>query len=85
MLWPDWWSWELSLTPHLLKRMEERSFTEVDLRTMMDRASGYRPATTEGRYEIETRHRGRAWRVVVEPDGLDEALVVITCYPLEAP
>lgn len=30
--WPDWWEWEIDLTPHLLKRMEDRDFSEVDLR-----------------------------------------------------
>ena len=22
--WPDWWDWELELSPHLLKRMTDR-------------------------------------------------------------
>jgi hypothetical protein len=30
--WPEWWDWELELTPHLLKRLVDRGFTEVDLR-----------------------------------------------------
>jgi hypothetical protein len=33
--WPDWWEWEIDLTPHLLKRMEDRDFSEVDLREML--------------------------------------------------
>ncbi len=37
--WPEWWDWELELSPHLLKRMEDRQFNEVDLRTMLHRAS----------------------------------------------
>ena len=28
--WPTWWAWELELTPHLFKRMEDRDFTEQD-------------------------------------------------------
>ena len=30
-IWPHWWDWELDLTPHLLKRMEDRDFNELDL------------------------------------------------------
>jgi hypothetical protein len=40
--WPEWWEWQLELSPHLLKRMEDRRFTEIDLRRMLERASGYR-------------------------------------------
>lgn len=32
---PEWWEWDLEFTPHLLKRMSDRRFNEVDLRTMM--------------------------------------------------
>jgi hypothetical protein len=38
MSWPVWWEWELEITPHLEKRMEDREFTEVDLRAMLTRA-----------------------------------------------
>ena len=39
--WPEWWSWELKFTPHLLKRMVDRRFSEVDLRIMQDAATGF--------------------------------------------
>jgi hypothetical protein len=39
--WPEWWEWELELTPHLLKRMVDRQFDEVDLRTMLADAYDY--------------------------------------------
>lgn len=41
MEWPEWWSWELEPTPHLLKRMEDRGFTEVDLRAMLQTARSF--------------------------------------------
>src|SRR5436309_309039 len=41
--WPPSWEWALELTPHLLKRMVDRRFTEVDLREMLEGAAGYRP------------------------------------------
>lgn len=80
MEWPLWWSWDLELTPHLEKRMEDRQFTEVDLRTMLHEATGYHPDIVLGRFVIETKHLGRQWEVVVEPDVDESLLVVITAY-----
>jgi hypothetical protein len=84
MTWPEWWTWALELTPHWERRMEDRDFTEVDLRQMLETARGYRPDVVEGRWIIETNHRRRLWEVIVEPDELDDLLVVITAYPVEA-
>lgn len=28
--WPEWWHWEIELSPHLLKRMADRGFSEAD-------------------------------------------------------
>ena len=58
------------------------SFTELDLRRMLERASGYREDVVEGRWIIETRHRGRAWDAIVEPDRERQLLVVVTAYPV---
>lgn len=80
--WPEWWEWELELSPHLLKRMEDRSFGEVDLRRMLHHAAGYRPDVVEGRWSIETRHAGRLWEAIVEPDFETKLLVVVTAYPV---
>ena len=80
--WPEWWDWELELSPHLLKRMDDRRFTEIDLRRMLERASGYREDVVEGRWVIETTHRGKAWEVIVEPDVERQLLVVVTAYPV---
>ncbi len=49
---PEWWDWELELSPHLLKRMEDRQFNEVDLRTMLARATSCHPDIVEGRWGI---------------------------------
>ena len=81
MDWPDWWSWELELTPHLMKRMVDRQFSEVDLRVMLDAATGFQENHEEGRFVIDTRHEDRKWAVIVEPDSLDEVLIVVTAYP----
>ncbi|MEW5982212.1 MAG: DUF4258 domain-containing protein [Acidobacteriota bacterium] len=81
--WPLWWAWELELSAHLLRRMEDRDFTEVDVRRMLERAAGYRVDILEGRFVINSRHAGRSWDVVVEPDEVRQLLVVITAYPLD--
>ena len=78
---PDWWNWEIELTPHLVKRMEDRDFSEVDLRLMLEQAVGTRPDVVEGRHVIETALRGGPWEVIVEPDDTDQLQVVVTAYP----
>ena len=72
-----------SLSAHLLKRMEDRTFNEVDLRRMLEYASGHRADILEGRFVIDARHAGLSWAVIVEPDEVRELLVVITAYPVE--
>ena len=82
--WPQWWDWELELTSHLLKRMVDRGFSEVDLRSMMASAMSFRKDLQLGRWVVETMHASSAWEVVVEPDAADKLLVVITAYPVES-
>jgi hypothetical protein len=62
--------------------MVDRQFNEVDLRTMLADATDYEPAPN-GRFVLQTRHGGRDWEVVVEPDFTDRVLLVITAYPRE--
>ncbi len=80
--WPEWWSWDLELTSHLYKRMEDRGFTEVDLRAMLAEAMSYHEDVVEGRWVITARLRGSDWEVIVEPDAITMQVVVITAYPL---
>ena len=83
MAFPEWWDWDLELTPHLEKRMEDRGFNEVDLREMLGRATGFRADLADGRFVVETRLRGRHWEVVVEPDDVEHILVVVTAFGVE--
>lgn len=83
--WPPWWEWDLELTPHLLKRMVDRGFTEVDLREMLEKASDYRRDVVEGRFAVDCRRRGERWEAIVEPDASMKHLVVVTAYPLGRP
>ena len=81
---PDWWDWEIELTPHIEKRMEDRDFTEVDLRAMMDKASAIRPDVVEGRWVVEARYRRKRWEIIVEPDETERLIVAITAYTVGA-
>jgi len=63
--------------------MEDRAFNEVDLRRMLEQAAGHRADILEGRFVIETRHTGRSWQVIVEPDEISHFLLVITAYPVD--
>lgn len=60
--------------------MEDRGFSEVELRAMMEGAMTHRPDVFEGRFVLETAHRGAPWEVIVEPDREGQLLVVITAY-----
>lgn len=60
--------------------MEDRDFSEVELRDMLERGTSYRADLIEGRWVIETKHRGQRWEVIVEPDTDERLLVVITAY-----
>ena len=82
--WPPWWEWELEVTPHLEKRMEDRGFSEVDLRQMLEQASGHHEDVVPDRFAIETKLHGRHWEVIVEPDPIDSLLVVITASMIES-
>lgn len=64
-----------------MKRMTVREFTEIDLRTMVENASGYRRDVEPTRWVIESRLRRQSWEVIVEPDPVTRSLVVVTAYP----
>lgn len=79
--WPDWWDWDLEFTPHLLKRMADRGFNEIELRQMIDNTSALSRAMDPGRWVAQTRHAGRPWNVILEPMESERATLVITAYP----
>ena len=82
VIWPEWGGWELELSAHLEMRMEDRDFSEVNLRAMLEHASGVYPSIEEGRWVIKTKHRRRSWKVIVEPDYDRQLLVIVTAYPV---
>ena len=60
--------------------MMQRGVTEVDVRAMLERATGIEPNIVEGRFMINARHRQRPWVVIVEPDADIKRLVVVTVF-----
>ena len=82
MNWPEWWHWELELTPHVEKRMAQRGFNEVALREMLQGARGLQVDVEPGRYVVDTMHHGSRWSVIVEPDPSTHTAIIITAYPV---
>lgn len=77
---PAWLSWPIEISPHVERRMEERGFSEVELREMVEFATTWRASAAEGRFVLCAGLAGRPWEVVVEPDDFLEHLVVVTAY-----
>ena len=77
---PEWWNWDLSFTGHAELRMEQRGVTEVEVRAMLERATGFAASVVEGRFMVQTRRGQSAWVVIVEPDAEASVLVVVTVY-----
>jgi hypothetical protein len=78
--WPAWYEWELEFNVHLEERMKDRGFDEVDLRIMIEMATGFREDHVPGRWIIDTTHEGRSWEVIVEPLEDEQKLMVVTAY-----
>ena len=79
------WDWELAFTAHVESRMEERLFSDVELRVMLDDATDLKPSARPGRWIVHTRYGGRPWTVVVEPDEDEKVIYVVTVYRREMP
>jgi len=56
---PDWWRWDLTFTSHAELRMEHCGVTEVEVRAMLEGATGFAPSVVEGRFMIHARHPQR--------------------------
>lgn len=60
--------------------MNQREFSEIDLRRMLEKALNYVPDEIEGRWKIQSHDDRSDWEIIVEPDDEEELLVVITAY-----
>jgi hypothetical protein len=63
--------------------MVDRSFSETELRLMMEEATSLREEVDPGRFTVSTSHNWQRWEVIVEPDPADQVLVVVTAYQLD--
>ena len=54
--------------------------TEVEVRAMLERATGFEASVVESRFMIQTQRGQRPWVVIVEPDAEARLLVVVTVY-----
>ena len=71
----------LTFTAHVESRMEERQFSEVELRRMLAEATRISDARRPGRFFVACRHQTVPWTVVLEPDPLSQLLFVVTAFP----
>lgn len=82
---PYWWSWDLVFTPHVIARGEERGFTEIELRRMLEEPATIRHNPVPGRWTVGALLGGGRWEIIVEPDVHERVLVVVTAYRLRRP
>jgi len=64
----------------LQKRMTDRGFSEVDLRHLLEYPMLVEPTAGGLRWRVESRLRGSAWTVIVEPDEVEHVVVVVTAW-----
>ena len=79
---PPWLEWEVVLSLHAEKRMLQRDFTEIDIRTMLMSISSLRPDVLPGRWLARASWKRRRWDIVLEPDQARSLLVVVTAFPI---
>ena len=60
--------------------MEQRGVTEVDVRAMLERGTGFEASVVGGRFMISASHNNRPGIVIVEPDADALLLVIVTVY-----
>jgi hypothetical protein len=79
---PAWWDWDLEMSEHVLDRMEDRGFTEIDVSSMLMKARTIRGDIGAGRWIVSAFHHQRRWEIILEPDIAERLLLVITVYPV---
>ena len=54
--------------------------TEVHVRALLERATGFEPSIVDCTFMIHVAKNNRAWIVIVDPDADATLLVVVTAY-----
>jgi hypothetical protein len=49
--------------------MDQRAVTEVEVRAMLERTTGFETSGVAGRFMIQTQRGQSPWIVIVEPDA----------------
>ena len=62
--------------------MTERGFHDVDVRAMLDDATGMEEQP-HGTFAIETVHAGSRWKVILSPDDATHTVIVVTAYAVD--
>jgi len=62
--------------------MLDRQFNEIDLREMLQRATGYRADAEPGRWVIVSSRDRITWEIIVEPDFSAKTLIVVTAFSI---
>ena len=60
--------------------MDQRGVTEVEVRSMLERATAFEPNVVDGRFMIHVCHAQRPWIAIGEPDAEKRLLVIVTVY-----
>jgi hypothetical protein len=79
---PEWWNCDLSFTGHAELRMEQRGVTEVEVRAMLERATGVRGQRRGEQILVSDPAGAVSLVVIVEPDAEATLLVVVTVYEM---
>ena len=83
---PTWWEWPFDCgNLHLRERMGQRLFSETDLREMLEAVLMIRLGDLPNRYNVYARYDGRYWKIVVEPDPLNQIVVGVTAFNVGEP
>ncbi|MEO0588300.1 MAG: hypothetical protein AAF078_11755 [Planctomycetota bacterium] len=83
IIWPQWWQWDLSLSPRLSESLDDLGVSEPDVLTMLELADRFRPARVAGRYVVEAEHADTDWDVTIEPDTARGQVTIISAKPLD--
>ncbi len=78
---PQWWGWEIELTPHVQKRMVDRGFSETELRTMLQDATQW-IEQSHGTWIVASKLDSEPWEIIIRPDKAERCIIVVTCYPI---
>jgi hypothetical protein len=61
--------------------MEERGFSEVELRAMLEDAISIERGSRPGRWVVRTRHANRSRTVILETEPDSRTVAVVTAWP----